>query len=724
VQEGERRFRTLLESAPDAMVIVDDKGTIRLVNSQAQLLFGYDRAEIVGEPVEMVIPAGLHAINLRHRQEYARKPRPRPMGAGLDLAARHKDGSEIPVEISVSPLTGEGETLFIAAVRDVSQRRQAENQLRRSETQLAEAQALANLGSWEWDLEPDVFSWSRQMYRVLGLDPLQSSPSYSEFLARVHPEDRSRVSEVIRAARERGIPFALHHRLIMDSGAIRTVQAQGTVETDDQGRVLRLVGTTQDVTMQKEIEEELRRSEALYRVMADNLPNVTVLVVDTEMRYRLARGPGLGIGDIASWEGKPVWEVAPAGVWRDRAVTRCRKALAGEMTSEELRPDDGHVYQVQTVPLINSAGDIYAALTLVQNVTEQREAEDTTERLLELSRKLNATLNIDELVNTLSAAAVQLTRAGSGTVYLTRGGLPGTGATEADSATLPAFESDPGSHRSVLRAPIMNLNDQTIGYLEVWRDGNEGKFPASAREKLEGLAEIAAIALQNALSFRRLRYLGQKLVSAQEEERRSLSRELHDSTGQLLIALKMSLSMLHEQVADRDDALPAQMDEIEEMLDDVYEEIRAVSHALRPPSLDMTSIDEALHGLCQDYARHSGLQIDYSGYLAPPLPDNVSISLYRLLQEALTNVAKHAAASKVEVTLKNGNGEIELAVRDDGIGFDVNDSRQPRSGHGVGLLGLRERFELLGGRLKVESNPGSGTRVAGAFRVEKGYQVT
>src|SRR5690606_26937119 len=125
----------------------------------------------------------------------------------------------------------------------------------------------------------------------------EEAPTSRDVLSRVHPADRRRVMNALRAARDRGIPFSLHHRIRLEGTdpkghSVRTMLAQGTVETDDDGNVVRIVGTSQDVTMQKEIEEELRRSEALYRAMADSLPNESVLVVDQDLRYRLARGPG------------------------------------------------------------------------------------------------------------------------------------------------------------------------------------------------------------------------------------------------------------------------------------------------------------------------------------------------------------------------------------------------------------------------------------------------
>jgi PAS domain S-box-containing protein len=136
LRASETRFRALLESAPDAMIITDEGSHIQLVNAQTESLFGYTRAELVGQPVEILIPASLAARHRQHRAAYAQAPKLRGMGVGLDLRGVRKDGTEFPVEISLSPIqTGEG-LLVAAAIRDVSERKRYEAQLERLNQQL------------------------------------------------------------------------------------------------------------------------------------------------------------------------------------------------------------------------------------------------------------------------------------------------------------------------------------------------------------------------------------------------------------------------------------------------------------------------------------------------------------------------------------------------------------------------------------------------------------
>jgi PAS domain S-box-containing protein len=143
-REGtEMKFRALVETAPDAIVIADGLGRIAIVNAQAEQMFGYTREELLGRPVEMLLPERVRDAHVHHRAAYHSAPRTRPMGGGLDLLGRRKDGSEIPVEISLSPLQTDGGLLVTSVIRDVTERRRAQDELRRRQR---EAEELARVG--------------------------------------------------------------------------------------------------------------------------------------------------------------------------------------------------------------------------------------------------------------------------------------------------------------------------------------------------------------------------------------------------------------------------------------------------------------------------------------------------------------------------------------------------------------------------------------------------
>jgi signal transduction histidine kinase len=270
-------------------------------------------------------------------------------------------------------------------------------------------------------------------------------------------------------------------------------------------------------------------------------------------------------------------------------------------------------------------------------------------------------------------------------------------ATEASSELVERL--DP---RAALLVPLV-VGGRGLGLIvAVDREGNDPRFGSADVRLAESFAERAAVAVD--LSQRVARDALRRAVAAQELERRRLARELHDETGQALTSILLGLAAV-EAAAGPDDVRDA-VAGVRELVVSTLQDVRRLAVELRPAALDDFGLVPALRRLGATVREASGLDVQVEARLGSErLSTEVETALYRIVQEALTNVVKHADARHVSVVLSRKNTGVTVMIEDDGRGFDRVASR----GEGLGLLGMQERVRLLDGALHVDSQPGSGT---------------
>jgi signal transduction histidine kinase len=258
--------------------------------------------------------------------------------------------------------------------------------------------------------------------------------------------------------------------------------------------------------------------------------------------------------------------------------------------------------------------------------------------------------------------------------------------------------------RSGLFVPLV-LGDRAIGLIAAHnRRGPDPRFTDEELRLAETFAARAAVAVD--LADRVARDSLRRVVEAQELERRRLARELHDETGQALTSILLGLKRVEEAKSESDARRSAA--ELRAEIVDTLQAVRRLAVELRPKALDDFGLVPALERLAEAFGGDSGIAIDLEANVGDDrLPPEVETALYRIAQEALTNVAKHASAGHVSVVVTRREGSVTVVVEDDGRGFGVGG----RDGAGLGLVGMKERVGLLGGRLAIESTEGSGTTI-------------
>lgn len=215
-----------------------------------------------------------------------------------------------------------------------------------------------------------------------------------------------------------------------------------------------------------------------------------------------------------------------------------------------------------------------------------------------------------------------------------------------------------------------------------------------------------------------LRRLSGSIMSRQEQERAAIARELHDELGQVLTALRMDAVWLRDRLKERDSAGAERAMTMCRLIDRTIEEVRGIAIRLRPGVLDTLGLVDALEWYTTDFERRTEISCIFEHAAVPPVPDTLATAAYRIAQEALTNVARHADAARVNVDLMGTDGFVVLSVSDDGKGFNIQVLSEDEA---LGVAGMRERAGLVGGDVTVRSRPGEGTRVQ--FRVPvKGNQ--
>ena len=256
-----------------------------------------------------------------------------------------------------------------------------------------------------------------------------------------------------------------------------------------------------------------------------------------------------------------------------------------------------------------------------------------------------------------------------------------------------------------LYVPLV-VRDRAIGVLVAHdKVGRDPRFGSADLRLAEQFALRASIAVD--LSRRVARDALRRVVEGQELERRRLARELHDETGQALTSILLGLRAVEDATAP-DEASRA-VTELRELVVATLQDVRALAVQLRPKALDDFGLVAALERLAQTFTEASGMRVDLEARLGKTrLPPEVETTLYRLVQEALTNVVKHAGASNVSILLVRRDGVATLVIEDDGRGFDLRETRSD----GLGLVGMQERVALHDGRLTLESKPGAGTTLA------------
>jgi PAS domain S-box-containing protein len=586
------RYRRLVESSPDGILLVEDE-RIAFVNPAAAGLFGAKSPDqLLGRSVFDLLSEESHASVREHLLCW------RAGRAALPLDAKivPPDGRVRDISVAGAQLAHEGDLTVELIVRDITEQKAAERALRESEERLALAVAGAQEGVWDWNLETNAVVYSARWKQMLGYSDEEIEPHVSAWERLAHPDDKSRADRANDSvARGERATYEAEFRLRHKDGHYVHVLSRGfPVRREPGGPVVRIVGTHLDLT-------ERKRAEAA--------------LLENEERLKLAfAGAQEGVWD---------WNLETGAV----VYSSRWKEMLG-YADDEVEP------HISAWERLLHPGDVEPAQRVHESV---KRGASTYEGEFRLRHKDG------HYVDVLSR------------------GYP--------------VRRDPGG-------PVVRIVGTHF-------DLTERKRAEAERSRTEFLT---------------------RLVFAQEDERRRIAREMHDQFGEQLTALALRIRTLKEACGDRDD-WRVHVESIEAIAQRLDRDVDTLVWELRPTALDDLGLRAALANYVQDWSNRVGISatLHSSGLLDDRLPSDAETALYRIAQEALTNVAKHARAGKVEIILERRADNVLLIIEDDGIGFDP--AAAGGAGTGFGLLGMQERAGLVGAMLEIESSSGKGTTV-------------
>jgi PAS domain S-box-containing protein len=705
LRQSEERFRKLVELLPVAVYVTDRSGMIQSYNNQASVLWG--REPKLGDPAQRYCGSlriySLDGRFLPHQEsKMAEVLRTGVEVRNQELMIERPDGSRITVAVNIVPLRNDAGELVgaINCFQDITQRKQAEMERRTLIDAIPQ-----QIYSGPADGTIDYCNERWRSYVGLSLEELQGDGWQSM----LHPDDRDRVINAWRGSVANGTPYEQEERHRGADGRYRWFLSRAVPLRDDDGQILRWYGTNTDIEDRKLAEQELRQAEERIRAILEYSPN-WIFLKDTEGRYLLVnreveRVFGMSQEQIIGKTDSEIFPPEHAAEYRANDLKVLRAGLTMEFEEIALLEDGPHTSIVHKFPLFDTRGNIYATGAVATDITERKRAEEALRRSEERYRLI---------VENQTEFIIKWLPDGTRT-FVNENYCRTFGIAEADCLGTSFYPLIDPEFREGIKRKVAALRPGKPEFTEVhpsflpdgqhWQQWmTRGIFDAGGN--LIELVSAGRDITQLKRAEEELRQLSGSLLRSQDEERRRIARDLHDSTGQDLVALATMLGQLRGSIPSGERKSHTLLSECMALADQCIREVRTLSYMLHPPLLDEAGLEDAIRDYAKGFTKRSGIQVELE--LSPRVgrvARDVELALFRVVQEGLTNIQRHSGSQQAKIRIHR-NSDLTLEISDRGRGAFVSRRRgkeDPRFEIGVGILSMQERVKLVGGRLDIDS---------------------
>ncbi|HEX7847500.1 MAG TPA: PAS domain S-box protein [Chitinophagaceae bacterium] len=703
LKRSEEQYRSVIEQASDFIMVTDSKGNFLDGNSNLYKTFGYTKEEFTQ----------MNVAQLLDPEQLKVKP------VRFDLLAQgetllnerrmmDRNGKIVEVEANVKMLP-DGRLLAIA--RDVRERKKAEAEIIKARD-MADKMIDALPGVFYlFDENGKFIRWNKQLEIVTGYT--------ADEIANIHPtqffddDEKEYIARQIMGVFEKGMNDAEASFLTKTGGKIPYYFK--AVLLNYEGKPC-LLGSGIDISERKKAEEELKQSEQKYKLLFDTnpLPMWMTTIPDLgiiEANEAAVKRYGYSKEEFSKLNARDMRPLEDVENF-EKEVEKMRPGITNTRRWRH-RKKDGSIIHVE----IFSHEVLYEGKKVWLGLSNDITIKVLAEEALKASEKKYKLLFENNPMPMMMLSLPDLS-----IIDVNEAAIRHYGYTKEEFLQLNTRDIRPVE--DIPRYLETSKNQQEgVKYAGIWKhrkkDGtlidveiiahnmDYGDHPAQLVLANDVTEKLRAEALLKK-SFDDVRQLTEHIQKIREEERAHIAREIHDELGQQLTVLKMDVSWLNKRIQS-DEPVKEKLKELTSMLDGTVKTVRRISSELRPSLLDDLGLIAAIDWHLKEFEKRTGILTEFeepsTGLL---LPDHVTTGLFRIIQESLTNVARHAEADKVMVELQKTNGKLNLSIQDDGQGFDKEKAANKRT---LGILGMKERTEMMGGSYEISSEPGKGTRV-------------